>query len=318
MRRLSRTRGGLSTLHDLGPGKKLRGERWKSDRKKAQLKVMTFARLFRWYGMAVLLAIAGCAGVRDLVSRSFERPTLTFQSASLEGLDLEGVTVSLHYRVDNPNGVGLQLARLGYALDVEGRRALAGELPAGVQIPARGSAPLVVPVRLRYRDLSEVLEILAARDQVGYRVSGHAGIDTPIGIVDLAFEHQGWAPVPRPPSFAVESARVTSASATQVGLALRLRVHNANGFPLPVGRLQCAVAVSGTPVASADALPLAGVPPEGSAVFELPLNIQIFGAARAAALALSGEPLEIAVTGAAGYGSVRVPLEVRGTVSPRR
>ncbi len=279
---------------------------------------MSLSRPSRSYGMAALLAITACAGVRDLVGRAFERPTLTFQSASLEGLDLEGVTVTLHYRVDNPNAVGLELARLGYALDVEGRRALAGELPAGLRIPARGSTPLAVPVRLRYRELQEVLEILATRDQVGYRVSGHAGIDTPVGILDLPFEHQGSAPMPRLPAFGIESARITSTSVTQVGLALRLRVHNANAFALPVGSLQYAVAVSGAPVASADALSIAPVPPGGSAFFELPVHIDTFGAARAMALAIAGEPLEIALTGAAGYGSVRVPLDLRGRVAPKR
>ncbi len=271
-----------------------------------------------WRCTALLLAFAGCAGVRDLVAGAFERPTLTFQSVSLEGLDLEGVTVALHYRVDNPNSMGLNLARLGYALDIEGRRAVAGELPAGLHIPARGSAPMAVPVRLRFQELPGIVETLATRDAVAYRISGHAGLDTPVGVVDLPFEHQGRAPVPRPPGFAIESARVTSTSVTHVGLALRLRVHNANAFALPVGSLRYAVAVSGTPVVTADDLSMVSVPPGGSSVFELPLSIDTFGAARAAALALSGEPLEIAITGAAGYGSARVPLDLRGRVSPRR
>lgn len=268
--------------------------------------------------LAALLAVAGCAEVRDLVGRAFERPTLTFQSASLDGLDFEGVTVALHYRVDNSNSVGLKLARLGYALDVEGRRVVSGELPAGLQIPARGSAPLVIPVRLRFRELPEAISLLVTRDQVAYRVSGHVGVDSPIGVIDLPFEHEGRVPLPKPPSFSIESARITSTSVARVGLTVRLKINNTNGFPLPVGSLKYAIAISGTPVASVEAQPLAGVPSKGSGFVDLPLSIDTFGAARAAALAISGEPIDFNLTGAAGYGSMRVPLDVKRRLAPGR
>ncbi len=135
--------------------------------------------------------------MRNLMGGAFERPTFTFQSVSLDTLDLEGVTVSLHCRIDNPNSVGLELARLGYALDLEGRRAVAGELAPGLDIPARGSAPLALPVRLRFQDVPGILEILVARDAASYRITGHAGVNTPVGIMDFSFEHQGRAAVPR-------------------------------------------------------------------------------------------------------------------------
>jgi LEA14-like dessication related protein len=270
-----------------------------------------------WAVSAVLVA-AGCAEVKDFVGRAFERPTLSFQSVALEGLDLEGVTVSLHYRIDNPNSVGLSLAKLGYALDVEGHRTVAGELPSGVRIPAQGSAPLVVPVRLLYRELPQALAILATRSEVGYRVSGHVGVDTPVGIIDLPFEHQGRAPVPRPPTLSIESARITATSVTRIGLTLRLRVQNSNAFALPAGSLQYALSIAGSTVVSTESCSLSRVSAGGNAILELPLTIDTLGAARTAARALSGEPLEIAVQGTAGYGSVRLPLQTHGQVAPRR
>lgn len=278
-----------------------------------------FMRPIRLAGtIAVILATTGCAQVKDLVGRAFERPTLSFQSVSIEGFDLQGVTVSLHYRIDNPNAVGLSLAKLGYALDVEGHRAVAGELPTGVRIPARGIAPLVIPVRIVYLELPQALGAVFTRTEVGYRVSGHAGIDTPIGIIDFPFEHQGRAPVPKPPALSIDSARITSTSVTRVGLALKLRVRNGNAFVLPVSSFQYNLSIAGAPVVSAGNCSVARIPAGGNTLVELPLTIDTFSAARAAAAALSGQPMDVSFKGTAGYGSAHLPLEMLGKVTPKR
>ncbi len=258
-----------------------------------------------------LVALAACAGVKDLLAQAFERPRLTFESVSAEALDLEGVTLALRYRVDNPNAVGVSLARLGYSLDVEGRRVVAGDLPAGVRIPARGSAPLVVPVRLRYADVPACVETLLSKSSVAYEVKGTAGLDTPVGVVDLPFQHAGTAPVPRPPGFDIESARLV-AGAGGLGVDLRVRVTNRNAFPIPAGRLEYALDVGGATVASGATHLVAALPAGGSAVLLLPARLDAAGAGRAAAQAFGGGPLDVKLRGTAGYGSLALPLDLRG------
>jgi LEA14-like dessication related protein len=257
------------------------------------------------------LALAGCAAVRDLAASAFQRPTLTFESASVEGLDLEGVTVVLHFRLGNPNSVGARLSRLGYALDVEDRRVVSGSLPGGLEIPSRGAAPLPVAVRVRFAALPGLVEALGSKDEVAYRISGDAGVDTPIGTLDLPFQHSGRVPVPRPPGFSIESARVVG-GALAPGIALRLRVSNRNAFPLPEGRIEYRVEVAGRPVARAATATLAPVPAKGSASVELPVQVDLLAAGSALAAALQGGSVEVAVHGDAGFATVRVPLDLRG------
>lgn len=257
------------------------------------------------------LALAGCATVRDLAGSAFQRPTLTFESASIEGVDLEGVTVVLHYRLENPNAVGLRLSRVGYALDVEERRVLDGSLPGGLAIPSRGAAPLPVAVRVRLAALPGLLESLAAKEEAAYRISGDAGVDTPLGTLDVPFQHSGRIPVPRLPGFSIESARVVGGLLSP-GIALRLRISNRNAFPLPEGRLEYRVEVAGKAVARAATATLAPVAAKGSTSVELPVQVDLAAAGSALAAALQGGSVEVAVHGDAGFATVRVPLDLRG------
>ncbi len=258
---------------------------------------------------------AGCAGLRDLASHAFERPRLSFQSASVEALDLEGVTVSLHYRVENPNAVGLSLAKVAYRLDVEGRHVVSGDLPGGIRLPARGAAPLVVPVRVRFADVPAFVENLLGKEELAWRVSGSVGVDSPIGLLELPYDHAGRAPVPRPPRVAVESARVAPAGLGRVGLDLRLRVTNQNGFAIPAGTLEYGLEVAGAPLAGGRTQALAPLAPRGSALLEVPLRLDVLGAGSALSRALAGQPLDLVLRGSAGYGSLRIPVELRTRLS---
>src|SRR5690242_3515463 len=100
---------------------------------------------------ALVLTLSGCAFLQRIAQGSFQPPKLTYQSWSADQLDLEGVTIALHYQLENPNQIGLDLRRLSYKLEVEGTQAGEGELPAGLQVPPGGSTAVAIPVRLRWR-----------------------------------------------------------------------------------------------------------------------------------------------------------------------
>ncbi|OFX23458.1 MAG: hypothetical protein A2V77_23240 [Anaeromyxobacter sp. RBG_16_69_14] len=154
---------------------------------------------------AALLALGGCSLVRAIAGAGFERPTLTYESWSADQLDLDGVTIALHYRLENPNDTGLDLRRLGYRLEVEGRQVAEGQLPANVQLRAKGATPIAIPVRLRWRDVPDILELLVTRTEIIYRVTGNAGVGSPIGTIDLPFDHRDRVALPRSLSIRIEN-----------------------------------------------------------------------------------------------------------------
>jgi LEA14-like dessication related protein len=195
---------------------------------------------------------------------------------------------------------------------VEGRQVVEGTLPVGLQIPARGATALTIPVRLRWRDVPGLVETLLTRAEVGYRISGTAGVGSPLGTVDLPFDHQGRVAVPRPPSIGLEGVTVREATLGHLALDLRLRIANGNAFPLPVGALTYGLRVGGEELLAGGAHPLAAVPPGGQAVVTIPVRISTAGAVEGVAEVLRGAAVRL--QGLAGFGDLQVPVDAQGAV----
>jgi LEA14-like dessication related protein len=271
--------------------------------------------------LAVLLPVvlAGCAGLQDLARTVLQQPKLTFKAASLEALDLEGATVGFKFDLENPNSFGVDLAKIGWGIEVEGTRVAAGDLPGGLQVPARGTAPVTFPVRIRFRDVPGIVSLLGSgKDQLGYRLSGNVGVRTPAGLLDLPLSHTDVLKLPSLPRFGVEGLSVKSVSLSTIGLAVRLAVRNPNGFALPAGKLDYALAISGAPVARAEGAGLAGVAGGGTQTVEIPVKIDVLSAGRAATDLARGAEVQVNLKGTAQIAGLPLPLDVAARVPARR
>ncbi len=257
------------------------------------------------------LALTSCAGMEKMIGGAVEPPRLHLESVGVEGVDLEGATAVAHYRVENPNGFGLAVARLSYQLELEGQRLAAGSLPGGLRLPARGAAPLTIPVRVRYADVPAFLELVARRDRLAYRVSGAVGFDTGVGPLDIPWSHSGEVPLPRLPTLAVDSVRVSGAGFTGVVVDLKVRVGNRNAFPLPGGRLEYRLDLNGAPAVRSGAAALAAVPASGSAVLDLPVKVDLLAAGLGAGQAIASGRAEVVLSGTAAWGWLRIPVTLR-------
>ncbi len=267
----------------------------------------------------LLAAASGCAGLKDLARAAFKEPKLTFRSASLDALDLEGATVGFRFDLENPNGFGVDLARVGYGIDAEGTRVASGELPGGLAVPANGTSPVTFPVRVRFADVPGIVSLLGAgRDDVAYRLSGVVGVKTPVGVIDVPLSHEGRLKLPDLPRFAIEGISVRSVSLSSVGVDVRVRVRNPNGFPIPAGKIDYALAIGGAPVAKAEGARLAPVASGATSVVDIPVRIDLASAGRAATDLVRGGELQVDLTGAADVAGLPVPLELHGRVPARR
>jgi LEA14-like dessication related protein len=269
--------------------------------------------------LVLAFLLASCAEVQKLARSSIREPKLTFRSASLQALDMEGATVAFTWDLENPNGFGVDLARVGWTIDVEKTRVAAGDLPGGLQVKANATAPVTFPVRVRFRDVPGIVSLLGSgKDAIGYRLAGTIGVRTPIGIVDLPLSHEDRLRLPGMPRFALEGLSVRSMTFDEVALGVRVRVRNPNAFALPVGKLDYALALGGAPVARAQGAELAGVAAGSSAVVEIPLRLDLASAGRAATGLARGGDVDVGLTGTALVGGIPLPLELRGRVPARR
>jgi LEA14-like dessication related protein len=268
--------------------------------------------------LLALALLAGCAELAQVAKAALQPPRLTFESATIEAIDLEGVTVALRWQVENPNAFGLDVARFGYRVEVEERRVVEGEAPSGLKIPANGSGPFTVPVRIRFADVPGFVALASSRrDEVAYRVSGSVGVRSPVGVLDLPLSHEGRLPLPQLPGFALDGVSIRSASLSEIALDVKLRVSNPNRFPVPAGSLDYALAVGGASVARGDGKALAPVAAGSSAVVAIPVRLSILGAGQAAAQIASGSPVDVALTGDARIAGIPLPLDLRARLRPR-
>jgi LEA14-like dessication related protein len=256
------------------------------------------------------LLVSGCAGLQRLAELSLTPPTVTVERATVAALDVEGATVLLELTLKNPNDVAFEVARAGWRLEVEETEVGEGQLPGGLAIPARGTAPFSVTVRVRWVDVTQLVERVRRQERVAYRVSGTVGVETPVGVMDLAFKHAGTLPVPRLPTLKLESASADLASLTELTLQLALVVENPNGFPLPGATLTFDLLVNGVAVATGKEATLTPLGAEGQARIILPLRVSLLGAGRAAGT-LGGGGGELRLRGTVRAAGLETPVDLK-------
>ncbi len=266
-----------------------------------------------------VLLLAGCAGLNEFAASAVQKPRLTFREVTLSSLDLEGATLAFTYDLENPNGFGLNLARVGYTVDVEGTRVASGELPGGLQIKASGTAPVTFPVHVRFQDVPGIVGLLTSKkDAVRYKLAGNVGVRTPLGVLDVPMSHEGALKLPAMPQFALDGISIRSLGFTEITFDVRLRVRNPNGFALPVGKIDYGLSVAGASVARAAAVDVAPVAGGSSAVVAIPVKLDVASFGRAAAALASGGEVPVELGGKANLAGIPLPLDLKAKVPARR
>lgn len=261
---------------------------------------------------AAPLLLGGCAAVGELAKAAFRKPTLTFKSAEVTALDFDGATLAFDFRLHNPNGFGLKLARVQYWLELDRKVVTRGQVPGGVTIPADGEVPVRFTARLPFAEVPRLLELVARGGKVAYQVGGQVDVDTPIGVIDLPASHGGTVDLPQLPAFRLVSAKARLASLSEVELELTVAVDNRNPFPLPDGELKYALALGGEVVASVDGEALAGVAAKTEGRVTIPVRLSLANAGRALGALMRGGAADLRVTGEAKVGALPVPLDLVG------
>ena len=266
--------------------------------------------------LVLLPLLAGCALLRS--AASFEKPTLTFKDARLPSVDFQGAEVDLVFLVNNPNSMGLDLAKATYALAVEGKQVLAGAPQNGLQIPAHGSTEVTFPAKVHWNEIAPALEALFAQEQVHYKASGSLGVNTPVGVVMLPLEHEGTFVAPKMPTFEIGSPRITGMSLTTASLSIPLKIGNLNAFPLPLGGILGDVSLGGAHVGHI-ALPQAAPVPAGKdATLLIPLDVNFLSAGTAAAQAIKTGIAEVKIDATLNAAGATLPFRVAKTVEIQR
>lgn len=259
--------------------------------------------------LAAGLLLPGCALLSKLLG-AFEKPKLTFKTASLRQADLSGATLDLVYTLENPNPFGLSLKSISYQLEIEGRHVVSGTPPKGLKIKSRGASQLTFPATVKFADLAPTLMTFLQKDSATFRASGHIGIDTPVGVIKLPLSKSGTFPIPKLPAIRIQPPKIQNITLTGARVVFPIQLTNPNPFPLPFTGFDAALSVAGTRVGAAAVRPPAALPSKQSQVIELPIDINFASSGMAVANVVRGGSAQVKLDGSLQSGAAKIPVEL--------
>jgi len=122
-------------------------------------------------------------------------PTVSMKDISVESLSLSGAELAVDFRIDNPNGFGMEFNTLDYNLKINSDRWASGTAMQGTWVKANAVSELRIPISL---DIGQVgmsaYRLLSGSGSVNYRVDGNISVNALhelLGTADIAFDRSG-------------------------------------------------------------------------------------------------------------------------------
>ncbi len=135
----------------------------------------------------ITLSFSGCGTVANALN--IVNPTYTIRDVRPHvslALPLSASAIDFDFTVgvDNPNSVGLDLARLDFGVLVNGNRVVDSFSSDRIAIPARGSNDVHLRARVGYDQIPNLFQQIVnviQGNRADYQIQGTAWFDTPIG-----------------------------------------------------------------------------------------------------------------------------------------
>jgi LEA14-like dessication related protein len=229
----------------------------------------------------ILITIGACAGLGEVV----QEPRLHFQKVTPTAFSLGGARFNFDFEVTNPNPLGLHLSQVTYRLALNQRPLINGEVDKGIALPARGSAPLSIPLNLAFKDLAAAVGDIGNTPKLPYQLSGKVFI----GPLAIPYTVKGDLELPRLPKIDLAGVKIRELSLSGARLACQVRVTNRNTIPLDLGPLAYQLQLGEIPVASGETGPLAPLEASGSTTLTLDSRIRFREVGRGLAKLLQGD-----------------------------
>lgn len=133
---------------------------------------------------AVLLGFSGCS---SLLEKVVEKPKVALDRVEVADVSFSKAKLMFVVKVENPNGIDLKVDEVNYKIFLEDKAFTSAKTEKAVNVPARGSAEIGIPVPVEYKGLwTNLMKIFDART-VSYRIEG----DAKLSLFTIPFSHAG-------------------------------------------------------------------------------------------------------------------------------
>jgi LEA14-like dessication related protein len=149
-------------------------------------------------------------------------PKVTFDRMKVAEVDWSGMRADFTFDVENPYPVGLKLKSFAYDLALEEQQFLNSASDAGLDLGAASTSQMVLPARIEFADVFALVKDLQGKDDIGFRINGNFGVDTPIGPVTVPFDESGRMPTLKAPKIKPTAVRVGKVNLMQQSATLEI------------------------------------------------------------------------------------------------
>ncbi len=197
-------------------------------------------------GISVLL-LSACAELLNLLKiAQIEKPTASVTNTQITGLSFSQADLLIDIKINNPNDVGIDLAGLNFDLKINNNSLLSGNKKDPLNILAKGSNTIQLPLSLKYADIYGALTSLLEEDKSTYQFDGVLSFDLPaLGMVNIPISKSGELPLLKPPKIKIKKLSLKSFSYSSAYFDLDISVSGSGGVPLFIDNFSYGLNVAG-------------------------------------------------------------------------
>ncbi len=134
--------------------------------------------------LGLSLALQGCASVAQQI---IKEPKIAFSNIGIQDIGVNGATVMVGVRVENPNAFALTLDALIYDLEIGGKALSSGKIPDALSVAGGATKIIEIPVPVKFQDLFSSVFDFMQKTSSNYRVKGEARF----GFLTIPFDKTG-------------------------------------------------------------------------------------------------------------------------------
>jgi len=256
----------------------------------------------------LLITLGGCGSTRSLLGQLGQKPEITGVHPRITGLDLSGVNLAFELDVANPYSVPIHSPNFKYALDISGSQFAESSETAAVDLPARKTGTVTLPLRVGYADLRKTYNNLKGAKEIPYTLRGALVLPVAGESVELPVKKSGSFPVLHLPHVSGIRPSLSNVGLGGGTLDVKANFTNPNAFALGLQSLGYAVKLGDVELGSVTASTLGSVAAGETREVDLSGNLsagnltQVLGGTR-----LGQIQLEATGTLETPYGKVPLP-----------
>lgn len=271
-----------------------------------------------------VLLITSCATVQNFLQSTFQKPTVSFESARISRLSFETIDFLFNLKISNPNPVGISLAGFDYNFQLNENAFVKGEQTKGMDIESNDESTVQIPVSLTFSDIYRTFSSLKNQDSTTYHMACGFSFNLPVlGMTRIPVSKSGTLPLLKLPEIRIQSLTLEKLSIVEVDLNLSVEIDNPNGFAFFINAMDYHFDVDGITWLKGISNKNMQIGSKQSNVIDLPISLNLLQIGSSVKDVIAeGKPLSYDFSGNIELGTtvpllekVKLPFKKNGEIS---